>query len=73
MPFETDWPRLERGTGRQLTLEREGRGNRVGLIAYVWLAFYVLAVAGPLLSQHFAAVPVATTNTPKPILPAPSR
>ena len=61
MPAETGVPKLKRSIGRNLKSERDGWAKDIGVIPYVWLAFYVLAVTSSLLSQRPPAT-VATAN-----------
>jgi hypothetical protein len=70
MPSKIDWRDLEQNIGRDAyKLESQIRGGSVGVIACVWLVFYVIAVTHSLLSQR-AAAPVATAAISQPSQPA---
>lgn len=71
MPAETGWPKRKQSINREYKSEREGWTKDVGVIASVWLVFYVLAVTSSLLSQRPAAS-IATAHTLETLHPAPS-
>ena len=69
MPAKTGLP--SRSIGRHFKSKHDGWTKGVGVIPYVWLAFYIFAVTSSLLSQRPAA-PVATADALQTFLLTPS-
>jgi steroid 5-alpha reductase family enzyme len=67
MPSQNDWRDPEAGVGRDACrLIRESRHPRITITAFVWLAFYVLAVTYAVISYRNAE-PVITTEATGPL------